>query len=147
MYKIGTYAQYLAYDNAAKLAAGWTALEIANGKEVIDDEGNVSYNNANILKKLKNPYKENECMWECEDGDIDENGGYNTRASWIKKIQKPISTKYYIEKKEGDSYCYGYTNAGNYLNCGINTQSLEIFDSEADYLSRLDELEINTEEL
>jgi hypothetical protein len=155
MYKLGTLKQFELEDQEAKKAAGWTSEEIKNGKvTVIEDEGETYENKqTQVLAKRQNPNGSDEYLWESISGDIKD--PFNIKSSWKKQIKGHKFAKYYVAQKsicsvsnsgEKDCYLYREVKVGQVVSFGSNVCSIEIFDTEAQYLGRLKELDIAMEE-
>lgn len=138
MYKLGTLEQFNSDNALAKQADGWTQDEITNGKSVDDGEGG-TYLQTILLNKQQNINGSDEYLWESANGDIEDT--FNILAVWRKRIFKPVPTKYYIANNN-DTYIYGKVESNTCLNFGAFVTDIEIFDTEAEYLARLEELGI-----
>lgn len=93
-----------------------------------------------IERKFENPKKDNEFLWGSDTGTLDENDKFNLVSAWSGSILKPKSIKYWV-------------NAENNL-CGVVYEgvcmassfgSLEIFDTEEQFLNRCNELNIDVD--
>jgi len=143
MYKLGTLEQFNTEDAVAKKVAGWTNLEIKNGKEfTIEEESFIS---TKLLSVKQNPNGSDEYLWESESGDIEDT--FNILAIWNKSIKVDTTrcVKYVIYNNDGEYICTK-VEPNSCLNFGFKVTDIEIFDAKEDCLLRAEELEISLEE-
>lgn len=141
MYKLGTLEQFEIDNSAAKKANGWTQDEIENGKVITSEEGESS-SLTSFLDYKKNPNND-EYLWESPSGDIEDE--FNILATWG-IMRKPPFTKYYIANNNG-FYIFGKAEPKSWPSFGSKVVDIEIFDTEKEYLARVEELGIITNEL
>lgn len=141
-YKRGTLEEFNIDDSLAKMELGWTSEEIKNGKQ-IEGESLLT----TILLKQQSPYDAEQFLWKSEDGDLDGDDFFNINCGWRKKISNQTFSKYYLELKGDGTYNHNSIDPGTILNCGKNTKRLEVFNSEAECLARLEELNADSKDL
>ena len=138
MYKLGTLEEFNVENTKAKKEAGWSDEEIENGKIIIDSQGE-TYAITLLLEYKKNPLNSNEFLWKSENGDIEDPS--NILFIWRNAIIKPVPPKYYIANNN-KSYIYGKVESDYCVSFGSKTKDIEIFDTEASWFARLNELKI-----
>lgn len=124
MYKLGTLQQFEIEDLAAKKAAGLTQDEIKK---------------CNLLSKEQNSNNSDQYLWESKDGDIED--PFNILAVWSKYIKGHKTIKYYIA--HNGSITFGRVAPGTEIKFGRDINSIEIFDTEEQFLNRCNELSID----
>ena len=113
-------------------------------KYLIDNPERIEESDPAQKRKRKNPKKDNEYLWESEEGDIEENKKFNLVAAWTGSIAGHTSTKYYISKN-GDTYYAGLVEIGSCMSTG--SKDLEIFDNKNEWQKRAQKLNTEIEEI
>lgn len=153
MYKLGSLEQFKSEDAAVKKAAGWTEEEVNSGKIIASEDKGGNSLITNLIIKKTNPDGSDEHLWESGEGTIKD--PFNILSIWNRKIKEPIPPKYYIatrsacsilSKESGECYIYGKVSSNQELKFGSKVVSIEIFDTEAEYLAKIEELGIKLDE-